>query len=42
MIKFILGVIVGILLATYGTSGVVRMLDNGVSAVVKAAKNLAK
>ena len=39
--KFLLGVVVGILLATYGTSGVGRMIDSGVNAVARAAKNLA-
>ena len=42
MIKFLLGVVVGIVLATYGTSGVIRAIDKGVNETVKFAKSLAK
>ena len=42
MIKFALGVVVGIIIATVGISGVTRMMDNGVTKVQDQARELAK
>ena len=42
MIRFVLGVVVGIFIATVGISGVANMLDNGVSKVQDQARELAK
>lgn len=41
MFKFFTGVIVGIILATVGVSGVARMLDNGVHTVQAKATAVA-
>ena len=42
MIRFALGVIVGIFIATVGISGVANMLDGGVAKVQQQARELAK
>ena len=42
MIRFALGVVVGILIATVGISGVTRIMDNGVGQVQEKARELAK
>lgn len=40
--KFIIGVIVGIVIGSVGFTGVARLLDRGVSAVQEQAQDLAK
>ena len=40
--KFILGVLVGIVIATIGFSGITRMLDRGVEKVKEVATEQAK
>lgn len=42
MIKFIVGVIVGIMFSTIGVGGVIRILDSGVSKVQSTAKEAAQ
>ena len=42
MIRFGLGVVVGIIIATVGISGITRMMDNGVTKVQDQARELAK
>ena len=42
MIKFALGVVVGIFIATVGVSGIANMLDGGVAKVQQQARELAK
>ena len=42
MIRFAIGVIVGIFIATVGVSGLTRMMDNGVTKVQDQARELAK
>lgn len=42
MIRFVLGVIVGIMIATVGFSGMARVIDKGVMQVQEKAKELTK
>jgi hypothetical protein len=42
MIKFAVGVVVGIFIATVGVDGVSRMLNNSVTIVQEKAKELAQ
>ena len=42
MIKFLVGVVVGIFIATAGVSGVFKVLDKGVSTVKETSEELAK
>ena len=42
MIKFALGVVVGIFISTVGLSGVANMVDGGVAKVQEQARELAK
>jgi hypothetical protein len=42
MIKFLVGVVVGIFIATAGVSGVLKVLDKGVSTVKETSEELAK
>lgn len=42
MVNFIIGVIVGIVIATVGVSGVAKFLDKGVEEVKTQSKNLTK
>lgn len=42
MIKYIAGVITGIVICTVGLSGVFKMFDNGVSKVQEVTKEAAK
>jgi len=42
MIKFIAGVITGIMICTVGFSGIFKMMDNGVSKVQQASKEAAQ
>lgn len=41
MIRFVAGVIVGIMICTVGFSGIFRMMDNGVSKVQQVSKEAA-
>jgi uncharacterized membrane protein YtjA (UPF0391 family) len=42
MSKFIIGFVVGLVVATVGFGGIARILDNGVSAVKTHSKDLAQ
>jgi flagellar biosynthesis protein FliR len=42
MIKFVAGVVVGIMICTVGFTGMARMFDNGVSQIQEAAKEASK
>jgi hypothetical protein len=42
VIKFVVGVVVGIAICTVGFSGMARMLDNGVNKVQEITKEAAK
>jgi flagellar biosynthesis protein FliR len=42
MMKFIVGIIFGIVICTVGFSGIARMFDHGVSKVQEVAKDAAK
>ena len=42
MLKFIVGIIFGIMVCTVGFSGLAQILDNGVSKVQSVAKDIAK
>lgn len=42
MIKFIIGVVTGIMICTVGFSGIFKMMDNGVSKVQEVSKEAAK
>jgi len=42
MIKFVAGVVVGVVICTVGFSGVARMIDNGVNKVQEVTKEAAK
>ena len=42
MIKFIVGVVFGVMVATVGFSGLARMLDTGVSKVKATSVELAR
>lgn len=42
MIKFLAGVITGIIITTVGFSGIARMFDNGVQKVQDVSKEAAK
>ena len=42
MKKFLLGFVLGIVIATVGFSGVTRMLDKGVTEIQNQSKELAK
>jgi hypothetical protein len=42
MIKFVVGVVFGVMIATVGFSGVARMLDTGVSKVKATSVELAR
>ena len=42
MIRFALGVVVGIFIATVGLSGIANMVDGGVAKVQQQARELAK
>ena len=42
VIKFVAGVVVGIVICTVGFSGMARMLDNGVNKVQEVTKEAAK
>ena len=42
VIKFVAGVIVGIVICTVGFSGIARMIDNGVNKVQEVTKEAAK
>jgi hypothetical protein len=42
MIKFVAGVVVGVVICTVGFSGIARMIDNGVTKVQEVTKEAAK
>jgi hypothetical protein len=42
MIKFVAGVVVGIVICTVGFSGIARMIDKGVNQVQEITKEAAK
>jgi hypothetical protein len=42
MTKFVIGFVLGIVVATVGFAGVARMLDHGVDAVKTQSQDLAK
>ena len=42
MIKFVVGVVVGIMICTVGFTGMARMFDNGVIQIQEAAKEASK
>jgi hypothetical protein len=42
VIKFVVGVVVGIVICTVGFSGIARMIDNGVTKVQEVTKEAAK
>lgn len=42
MIRFVAGVVVGIMITSVGFAGITRMLDNGVSKVQEVSKEAAK
>ena len=42
MIKFVAGVVVGVVICTVGFSGIARMIDNGVNKVQEVAKEATK
>jgi hypothetical protein len=42
MIKFLAGIVVGIVIATVGVSGITRMLDNGVEQVKTQTQEMAR
>lgn len=42
MIKFVSGVIVGVMICTVGFSGIFRMMDNGVAKVQEVSKDAAR
>ena len=42
MIKFIVGFVLGLMVATVGVSGITRMMDNGVQTIQKSAEELAR
>ena len=42
MIKFVVGVVVGIAICTVGFSGIARMIDNGINKVQEVTKEAAK
>lgn len=42
MIRFVAGVVVGIMITSVGFAGIARMLDNGVSKVQEVSKEAAK
>jgi hypothetical protein len=42
MTKFLIGFVAGIMLATVGVEGVVRMLDNGVNRVQEVGRDIAQ
>jgi hypothetical protein len=42
MIKFVAGIVTGIMICTVGFSGIFRMMDNGVSKVQQVSKQAAE
>jgi hypothetical protein len=42
VIKFVAGVVVGVVICTVGFSGIARMIDNGVNKVQEVAKEATK
>jgi hypothetical protein len=42
VIKFVAGVVVGIVICTVGFSGIARIIDNGVNKVQEVTKEVAK
>jgi hypothetical protein len=42
VIKFVAGVVVGVVICTVGFSGIARMIDNGVNKVQEVTKEAAK
>lgn len=42
MLKFVIGVVVGIAVSTVGFSGLAKIADNGVAQVQTVAKDVAK
>lgn len=42
MTKILIGVIIGIVIATVGFSGIAQLLDNGVRSIQQTSKELAR
>jgi|TARA_R110000803_G_scaffold115104_3_gene183570 hypothetical protein len=42
MIKFVVGVVVGIFIATAGVAGIFKVIDKGVSTVKETSQELSK